>query len=111
MLLTFVDPGMLRTQLDLQSCMDVSDEQGGVDRSWSSIAALFGHMEPVGAKREVRGRSREANISHKITIRYRDDIKNDMRFLRGERELLIHTVHDLDETSRYLICHCEEIKL
>lgn len=110
MLLTYIDPGMLRTPLELQTSADVTDGQGGVSHNWSIVATLFAHMEPVGAKREVRGRAREANITHKITIRYRDDIKNDMRFLRNGRELLIHSVHDLDETSRYLICSCEEIK-
>lgn len=110
MLLTFIDPGMLRTPLDLQTRTDVSDKQGGVISSWSTVATLFGNVEPISAKREVRGRAREANISHKIIIRYREDIKNDMRFLRNDREILIHSVHDLDETSRYLICHCEEIR-
>lgn len=109
MQLTFMDPGMLRTPLDLQASTDAPDGQGGIDQSWATIATLFAHVEPKSAKREVRGRAREANITHKITIRHRDDIKNDMRFLRNERELLIHSVHDLDETSRYLICHCEEI--
>lgn len=110
MLLTFIDPGMLRTPLELQSCTDISDGQGGVTCSWSTVATLFGNVEPNGGKREVRGRAREANITHQITIRYREDIKNDMRFLRNGRELLINSVHDLDETSRYLICGCEEIK-
>lgn len=110
MLLTFIDPGMLRTPLDLQANTDVSDGQGGVTRNWATVATLFGKMEPVSAKREVRGRSREANITHKITIRHREGIKNDMRFLRNGRELSIHSVHDLDEASRYLICHCEEVK-
>lgn len=111
MLLTFIDPGSLRTPLDLQESEEVSDGQGGVTRNWSTVATLFANMEPVGAKRAVRGRAREANITHRITIRYREDIKNDMRFLRNGRELTIHSVHDVDETARYLICGCEETKL
>jgi SPP1 family predicted phage head-tail adaptor len=110
MLMTFIDPGMLRTPLDLQSSTDVMDGQGGVSQNWTTVATLFAHMEPVSAKREVRGRAREANITHKVTIRHREDIKNDMRLLRNGRTLMIHSVHDLDETSRYLICRCEEIK-
>lgn len=111
MLLTFFDPGMLRTPLELQICSNVPDEQGGVADNWSTIATLFGNVEPLRAKRDVRGRASYAYISHQIIIRNRQDIKNDMRFLRNNRVLLIHSVHDLDETSRYLICQCEEIIL
>lgn len=108
--LQFFDPGMLRAPLTLQAYQDVSDGQGGVMRSWITITDLYAHMEPVSGSAQSRGRADEALANYRITIRYRDDIEADYRFLRNEREIYIREIHDLDETKRYLVCRCQEIK-
>lgn len=107
--LEFIDPGMLRTPLELQTCNDVSDGQGGVTRQWTSVASLFARVVPVSAANQEFGRSEQSLISHHITIRYREDIATEQRFLRNDRILIIRNVHDVDETKRYQACQCEEV--
>lgn len=109
MALQFFDPGLLRTPVELQSCELTSDGQGGASETWQTIAEIFAHIEPVGSASHVRARIDEQKITHRITLRYREDLELDQRFLRGARSFAIHGFYDLDETKRYLICKCEEI--
>ena len=48
------------------------------------------------------------SVTHSITLRHRDDVSAGMRFRRGARILGIVTVHDPDETGRYLACLARE---
>ena len=47
-------------------------------------------------------------VTHRITIRKRNDIRSGMRFVKGARVFEIETVHDPDETGRYLVCRVRE---
>tara|TARA_R110002126_G_scaffold48761_12_gene135440 strand:- start:1484 stop:1819 length:336 start_codon:yes stop_codon:yes gene_type:complete len=107
--LEFLDPGKLRTPLQLQSRNDVSDGQGGVERSWHTVTDLFAYVEPTNGTARSRGSRDENLITHRVTIRYRDGVEADQRFVRNERNFDIRSVHDVDETKRYLLCLCEEV--
>jgi SPP1 family predicted phage head-tail adaptor len=108
--LEFLDPGKLRTPLQLQSGSDVADGLGGFARSWLTITDLFAHVEPVSGNARSRGSRDENLITHWVTIRYRDGVQADQRFVRNGRSFDIRSVHDVDETNRYLMCLCEEVK-
>ncbi|MBO6918242.1 MAG: phage head closure protein [Rhizobiaceae bacterium] len=108
MALHFFDPGQLRTPMELQSCIEVPDGQGGVHKDWQTIAEIFAHVEPIGSISHLRARYKEQKVSHRVILRYRDDINLDLRFQRGSRIFAIRGIHDLDESKRYLICKCEE---
>lgn len=47
-------------------------------------------------------------VTHRITIRRREGIRSGMRLVKGTRVFAIVTVHDPDETGRYLICRTRE---
>ena len=47
-------------------------------------------------------------MTHRITIRSRDDIRSGMRFVGQGRVFEIMTVHDPDETGRHLVCAVRE---
>lgn len=109
MALQFFDPGLLRTPIELQACEVTPDGQGGSNETWQTIADIFAHIEPVGSASQIRARIDEQKISHRITLRYREDLELSQRFQRGTRSFLIRGFYDLDETKRYLICKCEEL--
>jgi len=46
--------------------------------------------------------------THRIAIRHRDGVGSAMRFVDGARVFTILTVHDPDETGRYLVCRVKE---
>jgi SPP1 family predicted phage head-tail adaptor len=50
----------------------------------------------------------EETAQHRIIIRYRDDVASGWRFVLKERELVIVTLVDPDQSRRFLSCLCEE---
>lgn len=104
----FIDPGRLRHEVALESASLTPDGMGGHTESWMEFATVFARIEPVDAEsRFGAGQSREA-ATHRFTIRYRGDVASGMRFTRGGRVFEIMTVHDPDETGRYLVCRTKE---
>ena len=103
-----LDPGLLRTELELQQASLASDGMGGHIESWATIAIVFARIGPLGAKSTFGADQRLETVTHRITIRRRDDVRSGMRFLKQGRVLEIVTVHDPDETGRYLACLARE---
>ncbi|SOE17470.1 SPP1 family predicted phage head-tail adaptor [Hoeflea halophila] len=103
-----VDPGRLSARLVLETSEGLDDGQGGVSESWTPVATLWGRIEPLRAAAREQAGAVLAPISHRVTIRHRDDIHHAMRFVYGSRVLEIRTLRDPDESRRYLLCDCEE---
>ena len=104
----FVDPGMLRTELALEKAVPVGDGAGGHAENWSEVATVFGRIEPVRADSRFGAGQRLETVTHRITLRFRDGVESGMRFVKGNRRFEIVTVHDPDETGRYLVCRAQE---
>lgn len=103
-----VDPGRLNARLNLETATEISDGQGGVNEGWELVASLWGRIEPLRAKPGEEAGAITAPVSHRVTIRYREDVRHAMRFVHRGRSLLILAVRDPDETRRYLLCDCKE---
>lgn len=106
----FIEPGMLRTQLALEICAAVPDGLGGFSESWTETATLFARIEPVSATSLFGADQTLEAVTHRITLRHRDGVASGMRFTRAARVFEIVTVHDPDETGRYLVCKAREVK-
>src|SRR5690606_11373279 len=103
-----IDPGALRTELALEEAMLVPDGMGGHAEEWGEIAIVFGMIEPVRASSVFGAGQTLESVSHRITIRYRQGVAGGMRLRRQDRMFDIVTVHDPDETRRYLVCRVNE---
>jgi SPP1 family predicted phage head-tail adaptor len=107
---TFLDPGALRTELSLQAAELTDDGLGGHTAAWQDIATVFGLIEPLSqASRFGAGQMQEEN-THRITIRRRDGVAAGMRLAGQARAFDIVTVHDPDESGRYLVCRVKEVE-
>lgn len=103
-----LDPGRLRARLVLQAMTPQSDGEGGHTEGWSDVAALWALVEPATARDRFAADQRLAELTHRVTIRFRDDVRSGMRFAWGARKLLIRSVHDPDEAGRFLMCRAQE---
>jgi head-tail adaptor len=92
----FLDPGALRSELALQANTPVPDGLGGHMESWVEIATVFARIAPVSA-----------------TSSFGPDqtVEEVMRFAKQGRIFDIVTVHDPDDTGRYLVCRAREAGL
>lgn len=101
--------GALRHRMTLEAPIEAPDGAGGFSRSFTPVADLWARIAPGGAREDFVEQRAEQTTSHVVTIRWRDDVTKDMRFVHRTRKLHIRSVVDPDERRRFLICQCEEI--
>lgn len=99
-----LDPGRRRHELALQRAALASDGMGGHTETWSTVATLFGRIEPVAARQGHGADQQSQTVTHRIIVPAGEAIAIGMRFLRQGRVFEITNVHDPDETGRYLLC-------
>lgn len=104
----FIDPGAFRTELALEQVSLAPDGMGGHAETWTEIATVFARIEPVSAPARFGAGQTLEEVTHRITLRHRADVRSGMRFRRGDRLFEIVTAHDPDETRRYLVCRARE---
>ncbi|MFO1104373.1 MAG: phage head closure protein [Methylocystis sp.] len=101
--------GALRHRVTLESPIDAPDGAGGFSRSFAPVTDLWARVALGGAREDFVEQRDEQTTSHVVTIRWRDGVAKDMRFLFRDRKLRIQSVVDPDERRRFLICQCEEL--
>ncbi len=103
-----VASGDLRVRLALEQAQETPDGAGGFAEDWVETGQLFARVEPARASdRSGAGQTLE-EVTHRITFRHRADVASGMRLRRGGRVFAILTVHDPDETGRYLVARTRE---
>ncbi|WP_152045372.1 phage head closure protein [Aureimonas psammosilenae] len=108
MALLFIDPGLLNKRASLQVAERQPDGLGGGVVSWREVAEVSLHVEPLVTRPIERFDRREATITHRVICRKRGDVDRGMGFALGARRLIVRSVHDPDESGRWLVCRCEE---
>jgi SPP1 family predicted phage head-tail adaptor len=108
MAVLFIDPGELRTEIVLEACATVPDGFGGFSEVWTEAATLFARIEPVSAASVFGADQTLETTTHRITLRHRASVASGMRLTKQER-IEIVTVHDPDESGRYLVCKVKEV--
>lgn len=103
-----VDPGQLSARLELEMRADAGDGQGGIVPGFAPVTSLWAWLEPVSVNAQERADTDMFIMTHRIWIRFREDIAAGMRFRKGARAFAVQAIHDPDETRRYLVCRCTE---
>ena len=101
-------PGRLRQRLDLETATPTPDGAGGSTLTWSLVAAVSAEVVPLKADERRIGEGLADLVTHRITVRHRDDVAPGDRFKRGARLFRIRGLTDPQEDGRFLVCLCEE---
>lgn len=104
----FIDPGAFRHEVTLETATLAPDGAGGHAETWGEAATFFARIEPVSAVSRFGADQRLERVTHRVTLRHRDGVSSGMRLRRLGRTFRIVTVHDPDETGRYLVCRVQE---
>lgn len=107
--LQFIDSGRLRHELVLEECSYVPDSFGGHTEAWTEIASLFAMIEPVSPRSVFGAGQSLETVTHRVTIRWRAHAASGMRLRKQGRVFSIVTMHDPDESGRYLVCQVREV--
>ena len=100
--------GDLNRQVALQSRSDTLDDYGQRVRTWTTVANVMAHIEPLYGRELEAARATMQQVSHRITIRYRTHIEAQMRFVYAGRYFNINAIMDADTRHRELTVLCEE---
>ena len=104
-----IEIGDLRERITIQAPGDpVDDGGGGKSVFWADLAIVWAAIKPVSNAERFYAQQIEVSTTHEIFIRYRTDVKNNMRILHGEAVYDITSIVDVDGRRRFLKLMCEE---
>lgn len=86
------------------------DGFGGVIRSYAPGPQVWGAIEMLSGHERVRADRPEQNLTHRITLRYREGVTGAMRLATGLRRFAIRAASDPDGSKRDLVCLVEEVR-
>jgi len=95
-----MEAGKLRHKVTIQR--PVKDPGWHESMQWLDVATVWARIEPARGQEYTELRHANAEETGKITIRYRPDIKPEMRIVWGSRNYNILAILDPDEQRRLL---------
>jgi len=100
--------GALNSRVTLEAPQATPDGAGGEAITWVAVAALWAELRPAGGGETFTFERAEPAVGWRVRIRFRDDVKPDMRFSIGPRVLEIRAAFDPDGSRSFLECLAEE---
>ena len=70
----------LRHRLVLERCLEVMDRFRGSIKEWSEVAQVRAEVVPISGRELFQNGVAQAQGSHRVSIRYRGDVRPEMRF-------------------------------
>ncbi len=108
-----LNAGALDKTVTLQRRLETDDGGGGVDINYSDIADLRAAITPGTGREFVQAQQLTPELSHIVTIRYRDGVSSAHRLkyvVRGvSRFFPIHIMRDPLERHEQLVLYCSEV--
>lgn len=101
--------GRLRQRVRIQEPVDAQNGLGEMIRAWSTVATVWAAVEPLRGREFFDAEQVQAEISHRVRLRYRPGVDATMRVLFGSRVFQIQSVIDVDERRRELQLMCREM--
>jgi SPP1 family predicted phage head-tail adaptor len=101
--------GALRRRLIIEEPVETPDGAGGFRRTWRDLAPVWAEVRAASTFDSRLGRTGQS-ISHRITLRWRDDLTTVHRMRDGTRLYSIRSIHDATGEKRFLTALTEEFR-
>lgn len=98
--------GALREPLVFQRRQTQSDGMGGQDIDWVDLFQANGDVRPLTGREVLMGMQREASVSHRIFIRYREDLLPSDRIVMRGKPMQIIAIINIEMRNRWLELQC-----
>jgi SPP1 family predicted phage head-tail adaptor len=95
-----IDPGRLKTRLQVQSPVEADDGQGGVTRSYTTLATVWAAVMPLAARAPAGGVEADAEgaaAKYRIILRSNFSLTLQHRLVDGARIYRISAIRDRDD--------------
>ena len=105
--------GKLNKVVAIKAQSTTRDEVNQKVLTWTTITnggAVWASVEPLSNRESQEALANQMTVSHRVRIRYRDDVDATMRIFYGTRELAIVGIRNPKERGEFLEILCLEAK-
>jgi SPP1 family predicted phage head-tail adaptor len=102
--------GELNRRVTMQRPVQTEDEGGGKTIVWQDVAEVWAKVEPVSSREKFFAGQTMSEVTHRIILRHRTDVRNEMRIRFGENHFSVDSIIDLAGARRFLELLCVEDK-
>jgi SPP1 family predicted phage head-tail adaptor len=106
----------LTEAITIQRPISTSDGQGGHPKAYADVAAVRAMVESLSDRKYFYAQQVKSEVTHKVTISWRDDVRSNMRVIRADSSVLrVDSVITKDRgaftaTGGFLELMCIEVK-
>lgn len=104
-----MNPGELRHRIIIQKQITTQDTFGEQYEEWDNITTVWANINPISGREFFAAESVNSEITHKVRLRYREDIKPDMRVSYKGRIFRVESVINEFEKDKLLQLMCREL--
>lgn len=101
--------GKLKHRVTLQEYTATRDSYGAELEAWVDIATAWASVEPLTGKEYFQTQQINAEISTKVTIRFKAGVAAKMRLIYNDRVFEIISVINTEEKDVQLVLMCREM--
>jgi head-tail adaptor len=95
-----IDPGKLKTRLQIQAPVETDDGLGGVTRSYTTLTTAWAQVAPLAARgggADVQADAEGATVKYRILLRSNFILTLQHRLVDGARIYRIAAIRDADD--------------
>jgi SPP1 family predicted phage head-tail adaptor len=100
--------GKLRHRITIEQVTETQDIDGSVIETWTTFATAQASIEPVSGREYFAAQSTQAEVTHRIRLRYLSGVTPKMRVNYNSRIFDILSVININERNRELQLMCRE---
>lgn len=103
-------PSTLNKRITIEENVTTSDGAGGFTSSWATFATVWAEIKPVSTDEKFTSMQVKNTVTHSVTIRYTENLKESMRINYDSRIFKIISIVNPLEENKILEILAEEDK-
>lgn len=100
-----IDIGKMNRRIDIVEAGQISDGAGGFEDSFIVIKTVWGDIRTVGGREYIQAKQAQAEITHKVTMRYTSEINHSNLLSFNGNKYDIQYIINIDEENKFLELH------
>jgi len=104
-----LDPGELTKRMELQANAYTKGTDGAKVDAWTTLATIYAGLFPLRGREFFQSQAVQSELSHRIRIHFRRNVRPEMRMKYGNRIFDIQAIINPEEANMYLDLMCREL--
>lgn len=104
-----INVGRLRNRIKILSYQESENELGQTVNGLTPLKTVWAEIHPLKSKEYIEAGLTQTETNYKITIRYYEDLNEEMVIGYKDKQLLITSICDIEMKHLYMELMCKEI--